>query len=228
MKDKPKPIPEPTLENVLPPNRDRVFFENSDRHPLRHKSAKFEMVNAWWLAEASLLVYDEESFVKEEFRKAGLETFKPFTSNSTQCFVVSNSDFVIVAFRGTQVFKHGFKADFRGILADILTDIDLVLVDSKQGGFVHRGFKKALEEIWIDHDGEQGLESYLNQIKSADGRNRSLWFTGHSLGAALATLAADRYGNVQGLYTFGSPRVGDEILKKTTTSTRTALLITTI
>lgn len=33
--------------------------------------------------------------------------------------------------------------------------------------------------------------------------------TGHSQGAALATLAADRYGNVQGVYTFGSPRVGD-------------------
>ncbi len=33
--------------------------------------------------------------------------------------------------------------------------------------------------------------------------------TGHSLGAALATLAADRYGNVQGLYTYGSQRVGD-------------------
>jgi hypothetical protein len=33
--------------------------------------------------------------------------------------------------------------------------------------------------------------------------------TGHSLGAALATLAADRYGNIQGVYTYGSPRVGD-------------------
>ena len=214
MQDQPKPIPTATLDNVLPPNRDRIFFENSERHPLRYNSSRFEMVNAWWLAEAALLVYDEDSFVEEEFRKAGLETFKAFTSNSTQCFVASNDDFVIAAFRGTQVYKPGSKADFRGILADILTDIDIILVDSQQGGSVHRGFKNALDEIWKDHDGEQGLESYLNQVKNADGRNRSLWLTGHSLGAALATLAADRYGNVQGLYTFGSPRVGDGEFKE--------------
>ena len=38
--------------------------------------------------------------------------------------------------------------------------------------------------------------------------------TGNSLGAALATLAADRYGNVQGVYTFGSPKVGNDVFKE--------------
>ncbi|MCA9453043.1 MAG: hypothetical protein KC584_10520, partial [Nitrospira sp.] len=50
---------------------------------------------------------------------------------------------------------------------------------------------------------------YLDGLKE-EKRDRTFWFTGHSLGAALATLAADRYGDVQGLYTFGSPLVGDE------------------
>src|SRR5215208_4088051 len=104
MQDQPKPIPRATLDNVLPPNRDRIFFENSDRHPLRYNSGKFEMVNAWWLAEASLLVYDEEEYVKEEFRKAGLKTTKLFSGKSTQCFVASNDDFLLVVFRGTQVY----------------------------------------------------------------------------------------------------------------------------
>lgn len=209
MQDQPKPIPRATLANVLPPHRDRSFFENSDRHPFRYHAGKFELVNAWWLAEASLLVYDEESYVKQEFGKAGLHTFKLFTGKSTQCFVTANDEFVIVAFRGTQVYNWDHKADFGGMLADILADIDLTLVESQQGGYVHRGFQHALDEIWQDQAGEQGLESCLNQLKHAGDRHRTLWFTGHSLGAALATLAADRYGNVQGVYTFGSPRVGD-------------------
>jgi len=36
-----------------------------------------------------------------------------------------------------------------------------------------------------------------------------VWFTGHSLGAALATLAASRY-QTAGVYTFGSPLVGNQ------------------
>ena len=80
-------------------------------------------------------------------------------------------------------------------------DADIRLKFSGQGGKVHNGFKKALDEVWKD------LVAYIHSIHTPD---RTLWVTGHSLGAALATLAADRYGNVQGLYTYGSPRVGDK------------------
>jgi triacylglycerol lipase len=209
LQDQPKPIPSATLDTVLPSNRDRSFFENSDRHPFRAHSGNFELVNAWWLAEASLLVYDEERYVQQELRKAGFQALKLFTGRSTQCIVASNDEFVIVTFRGTQVYRPDLKADFGGILADMLADIDLRLVESHQGGSVHRGFQHALDEIWQDQANEQGLASYLNQIQHAGGRHRPLWLTGHSLGAALATLTAARYGNVQGVYTFGSPRVGD-------------------
>jgi triacylglycerol lipase len=213
MQDQPKPIPRATFANILPPHRDRCFFENSDRHPFRSHAGQFELVNAWWLAEASLLVYDAERYVEQEIGRAGLQAIKHFTGQSTQCFVAANDDFVIVAFRGTQSYGPDRKADFGGMLADMLADIDLRLVASHQGGYVHRGFRQALDEIWHDQAGKPGLESYLNQLKQAGGRYRTLWLTGHSLGAALATLAADRYGDVQGVYTFGSPRVGDGAFK---------------
>ena len=57
--------------------------------------------------------------------------------------------------------------------------------------------------------GKLGLREYI-ESKSA---NCTIWFTGHSLGDALATLAAFRYENARGTYTFGSPRVGDKIFK---------------
>jgi triacylglycerol lipase len=58
--------------------------------------------------------------------------------------------------------------------------------------------------LWLDL-----LPAILDQQSAA----RSLWFTGHSLGAALATLAVarslERGLPVNGLYDYGSPRCGD-------------------
>lgn len=51
----------------------------------------------------------------------------------------------------------------------------------------------------------RGLAWRLEEL----GRTRSVWFTGHSLGAALATLAADLFEPARGVCTLGSPRVGD-------------------
>lgn len=80
------------------------------------------------------------------------------------------------------------------------TNIDIRLSDWPGGGRVHSGFKTALEEVW------NVLQPEIARLQTQDVK---IWLTGHSLGAALATLAADRLPDVQGLYTFGSPRLGD-------------------
>lgn len=192
----PKLVPPATIKDIFPPNENHQYFENFTEHPFKYKSEKFQMVNAWWLAESSLLAYAESDFAKNRFSAAGLKA-KLFSGTSTQCYVAHNDDFVIVAFRGTQV------NNFQDIVRDIYINAKFNLVDSEQGGFVHQGFKEGLEEIWSN------LLNHLNQLKT-EKPERTFWFTGHSLGAALATLAADKYGNVQGLYTFGSPLVGDD------------------
>jgi len=195
-----KEIPEITFKNLSPPYKDYAYFQHHAFFPFQHRSSSFSLVNAWWLAEASTLVYADEAYVRQEFSAAGLKRVKFFSKLSTQCFIASNGQFAIVAFRGSEGWKLNEPFDPRQIVADWTTDFDIRLSEWVRGGRVHRGFKDALEEVWAD------IFPYMKKLQD---RGCKIWVTGHSLGAALATLAADRFQDVQGLYTFGSPRVGD-------------------
>ncbi len=192
-----KPVPSNTVANAVPPNEDYAYFEGCGDHPFRHASGEFEMVNAWWLAEASMLAYSEPQFAAPRFEGAGLPEVEFFDGESTQCYVAGNDDFAVVAFSGTELRRREERDDIRNILADWLVNLDFGMSDWERGGRVHGGFEKALDEVW-------------GRLKSHLDGNRPVWFTGHSLGAALATLAADRCGgDVREVYAFGSPRVGD-------------------
>src|SRR5688572_7384717 len=108
----PKQVPPKTLSNLIPPNRDYGYFagagfDGNERLPFRHSSTQFELANATWLADAALLVYADETFVREQFARAGITTVRAFPGKGTQCYVASTDDFAIVAFRGTQVRKKG-------------------------------------------------------------------------------------------------------------------------
>lgn len=87
------------------------------------------------------------------------------------------------------------------------------MVEWDREGRVHRGFLKALDAVWTP------LQAHLHELEG-----RSLWLTGHGLGAALAVLAAHRCAasglRPAGVYTIGSPAVGDQAF---TTGFRTAL-----
>ena len=194
-----------TVDNIIPPYNDYEYLKNCDQLPFRPRAGSFDMVNAWWLAEASTLAYSEPEFVTETFqKKAGFTEVKYFADLTTQCFVASNDQFAIVAFRGSEGRLREGDSDPGYILADWLTNFNFLPAQWEQGGKVHRGFKTALSEVWAP------LQKHVSSLQK---RNLKLWLTGHSLGAALATLAADRIGKVAGVYTFGSPRVGDRDFK---------------
>lgn len=113
----------------------------------------------------------------------------------SQAYFLWDKDDIIVVCRGTQPTE----------FTDIAADIKFALVPSSVGiGHVHHGFKLSVDHIWID----------LLKLIQKYGVNRTAWTTGHSLGAAMATLITTRCARTDKLpfptlFTFGSPRVGD-------------------
>jgi hypothetical protein len=122
---------------------------------------------------------------------AGFKLVMPFSAPlDTQAFLARRDDgAAVVSFRGTQPAS----------LQDIGVDLAFDLVAWSGKGRVHRGFRDAFEAVRPAID--DALRSHAIQ------RER-LTVCGHSLGGALATLAAAAWAPAH-LVTIGSPRVGD-------------------
>jgi len=209
-----KPLPDDTWENLYYPPPTYSYFENSDHFAFEPDAKEFSSKNAWWLAEASLLAYVKRKTweeVKAILTAARFDDAKQIGANpdkSTKGFIAWRSHpspFAVVAFRGTD------KDDTRN------RDTDAeVFPESRDRYVVHRGFARALDQVW-DAEVAPVLGAFLGLHPGAP-----VYFTGHSLGAALATISVTRFqGPACALYTFGSPRVGDDqfvraVLQKTT------------
>jgi hypothetical protein len=132
----------------------------------------------------------DRQYVEAAVATAGFTECAFFNIKGSQAFGACNThnNSAIVAFRGTQA------KDIR----DVITDARFVPMPWPTGGAAHSGFAQAAHDLL-----DSGLEAWLHARASS---NRI--YTGHSLGAALATLAAT-VERPQRLLTFGSPRVGD-------------------
>ncbi len=209
-----KPIPPATFHNIRPPNKNYTYFEDIKNHAFLPLATSFELVNAGWMADFAMLAYANKLCIQKTFDKSGLTAdgfiMEFFSRDTTQCFVAHNDNFVVVSMRGTEI------DNFWGAFNDWRRNLELLPVRDDSGGLVHEGFMKNINAVWND-TAAHGLKSYLQPLL-ADG-TRTLWITGHSLGAALATLAAERAArdggfDVRGVYTYGSPRVGDNQFKQ--------------
>lgn len=168
-------------------------------------------VNAVSLCNAALLAYSPQDDVRRFLTQwdFDLATFRPLRQADTQGFVVRGPAGVVVSFRGTEPTN----------ILDWLSDFNYHALDfCKSHGFVpnvirgsvHGGFAAALNVVRNDL-----LEVVGDLAKPGD----RLWITGHSLGAALAVLAAavlkfEANFEIAGLYTYGQPRVGDAEFSK--------------
>ncbi len=228
---KEKKVPVIGLNNLVPPYRDYPFFTFGDepenrlkvgdaRHGLGLGAPKaFSLADAWWLAEASMLTFDDQdTVVPRTLLAAGFDEVRLVDcALDTQVFVAVNARHAVAIFRGTESSVRAGTLDFEHVFLDLATDAKFRRVafdeaDARKGR-VHRGFKGA-----VDAEGGVWRELSAHLLSLNDGR-RAFWFTGHSLGAALATVAAAKAAelpgfDLRGLYTYGSPLVGDAAFKR--------------
>jgi triacylglycerol lipase len=140
-------------------------------------------------ANISAITYDDPKESKNKFKSFGFTIVEFFNIEGAQAYLLKDMNGIhVLSFRGTEVTQ---KSD---VLADLKAGKNLEAC----GGKVHVGFKGEINKVW------PAITVSLANIDS-------VYVTGHSLGAAMATIAASRMQTkVKALITFGSPRVGDK------------------
>jgi triacylglycerol lipase len=144
------------------------------------------------LAELSNLSYLSRAVAGRLAYRIGFPEIRFYDREGAQAYLFANNDDAVVTCRGTE------PNDWN----DVRADLDLRTVAAETVGWVHRGFKREVDDLW------PRLEQALVN------NTRTLWFTGHSLGGAMAAICAGRCrlsyirSNPRALVTFGSPRVG--------------------
>ncbi len=155
------------------------------------------------LSNASFLVsmvevagQNDEAKIRADLDKVGFQTARLIKDTQLHCVFAEHTSYAVLAFRGSTTAQ------------DWLTDLKFVQSKTKKTGLpgkVHKGFVRALDQGWPTISG---------LLKQAHAKGKSIWITGHSLGGGLSHLAAMRASKdgtpVAGVYTFASPRVGNE------------------
>lgn len=186
-----------TWDDLLYPGRATDFFQRRAFPSFNPSTNAYSSSNALWLAELSRLVYrdtpiplpsgnnfpDSTTYIRHSFFDS--------RATDTQAMLIEfdgELPFAVLSFRGTEKK-----------IKDIVTDLKLGKVTlGKNKVAVHEGFWEAFDSVRCR------IEEKLKTLKCP------VFCAGHSLGAALATLAAKEW-NPAALYTYGSPRVGDSV-----------------
>ncbi|GGX26599.1 lipase family protein [Streptomyces noursei] len=170
----------------------------------------YSLRQAVCMVRAAELAYQGEQTIEAAAREWGFDRVRhhhtafrpPFPLQDTQAYTLGGRHMIITAFRGTE------PAELRDWLSDATTP---PWPGPGGRGHVHYGFAEALESVW---------PQVLTTLKEFRDNDQALYFTGHSLGGALAMLAGARLHfedpklTADGVYTFGQPRTCDPVLAK--------------
>lgn len=145
--------------------------------------------NAAHLAWCSAFAYQQPLSGRKLAKAAGYKAVF-FNVDGAQGYGLRKDDYVILAFRGTEPKEK----------SDIVADLKAWKSSSKYKGKVHAGFKDEAVKLMPE------IEKFMQKHKDA----KRVFVTGHSLGAAIATVVTTRLGHPPvATYTYGSPRVGN-------------------
>lgn len=175
---------------------------------LNHRATGYDARQAYCLAQAAELAYKDNARIEATAAEWGFDrvrhhhsTFSPpFALSDTQAYTMASPTMVVTAFRGTEPVR------LRDWLSDVTTP---PWPGPDSTGLVHYGFAEAIKAVF------PSVLSAIDELRDAD---QTVWFTGHSLGGALAMLAAawlhfeDPRLSADGVYTFGQPRTCDGAL----------------
>lgn len=147
-------------------------------------------------AELSRLAYTDENSepTRITLHNIGFSQVEWIEKGNSQALLTWNSENSkgVIAFRGTEA------DDWK----DIMSDANLLHINHPNGmGKIHTGFYNAFADL------EQEIKDWM------EGKEGSWLIAGHSLGAAMATIAAtilNISSDKMSLITFGSPRVGND------------------
>ena len=142
-------------------------------------------------ALASYVAYEDETKVQTICQQWGFPKCQFIERADTQCFVAGNSEFALISFRGTKAIR------------DWLINLNTISF-ARDYGRIHRGFWFAFESV------SKLIHEAIDQLGTP-----KVIITGHSLGGALAVVAAaewihNKKHDVQSVYTFGQPAVGNK------------------
>lgn len=119
-----------------------------------------------------------------------------------QCFITIYEGSLLISFRGTESFR-----DFLTDANMIRVQMDLPNISKNKRPLVHWGFLRQFRSI------EKQITPYINDYVNKYLEKSNFIIVGHSLGAALSSIAALQYGCEYNrkikCVTFGSPRVGN-------------------
>jgi predicted lipase len=161
---------------------------------------KLDQANAYWMAKMSGLVYltrsatdqhpcEEKILTLLQAEDPGFISVTGACRNSAQAALIEHANYYCMAFRGTNE------------LEDWIDNINAFSVKQLFGEF-HRGFWYSVGDVWLEIFAKY---EELNALKK-----KPLFLTGHSLGGAMATIAAAILVHKDlpftSVYTFGQPR----------------------